>query len=237
MQEYIKYADVYRKEYGSEFDKVTRRGKKYRLSNEEERKIDNKVQLSKMTKNQESGEIVKKNKDLLMAFAGESLHPFAVVDKDSHYPRIDTGYVFTPDKEVDFIQDFSHSTFNQFKDQASTILWVTFYKPKNLLFQHLPVKKDVDLDTKGYEDGNRLRNGFILQILTNDIDEIVKIGGRTCNIYEGVMFGGNFKVSPFEKIIGYLFKKIEIWERKTWFDGRSCTLMYEFVKWTTNQKR
>ena len=52
-----------------------------------------------------------------------------------------------------------------------------------------------------------MRNGYIIDTLTSvDIQEIVKIGGKVVEIYEGVIYRENFKVSPFRKIIDILFK-------------------------------
>ena len=51
-----------------------------------------------------------------------------------------------------------------------------------------------------------MRNGYITQVLTSvDIQEIVKIGGRVVEIYEGVIYKENFKINPFEKVITKLF--------------------------------
>ena len=51
-----------------------------------------------------------------------------------------------------------------------------------------------------------MRNGYIVVILTSlDICEIVKIGGRVIEIYEGVIYREKFKVSPFRKVIEKLF--------------------------------
>ena len=51
-----------------------------------------------------------------------------------------------------------------------------------------------------------MRNEYIRQVLTSvGIQEIVKIGGKVIQIYEGVICRENFKVSPFEKIIDELF--------------------------------
>ena len=51
-----------------------------------------------------------------------------------------------------------------------------------------------------------MRNGFIIDTLTSvDIQEIVKIGGKVIEIYEGVIYRENFKVSPFRKVIEKLF--------------------------------
>ena len=71
-----------------------------------------------------------------------------------------------------FVNDFNNLTFNQIGND-SVIIQVKFYKPPNLLFQHLPVKEKV----KNVEV-NRLRNGYIIDILIYvDIQEIVKMGG------------------------------------------------------------
>ena len=51
-----------------------------------------------------------------------------------------------------------------------------------------------------------MRNGYIIQVLTSvDVQEIVKIGRKVIQIYEGVIYRENFKVSPFEKIIDEIF--------------------------------
>ena len=51
-----------------------------------------------------------------------------------------------------------------------------------------------------------MRNGYITQVLTSiDSQEIVKIGGKVIEIYEGVTYRENFEISPFEKIIDELF--------------------------------
>ena len=51
-----------------------------------------------------------------------------------------------------------------------------------------------------------MRNGYIIDTLTSvDIQEIVKIGGKVIEIYEGVIYRENFKISPFRKVIDILF--------------------------------
>ena len=61
---------------------------------------------------------------------------------------------------------------------------------------------------------NRKRNGYNIDTLTSvDIQEIVKIGGKVIQIYEGVILWENFKISLFEKYIEKLFalrKKIKM---------------------------
>ena len=51
-----------------------------------------------------------------------------------------------------------------------------------------------------------MRNGYIIDTLTSvDICEIVKIGGKVIEIYEGVIYRENFKISLFRKVIENIF--------------------------------
>ena len=51
-----------------------------------------------------------------------------------------------------------------------------------------------------------MRNGYIINTLTSfDILEIVKIGGEVGEIYEGVIYRENSKISPFRKVIEKLY--------------------------------
>ena len=50
-----------------------------------------------------------------------------------------------------------------------------------------------------------MRNGYTTQIMTAvDIKEIAKIGGKVIQIYEGVIYRENYKISPFQKVIDKL---------------------------------
>ena len=51
-----------------------------------------------------------------------------------------------------------------------------------------------------------MRNGYITQVLTSvDIQEIVKIGGKVIENYEGVIYRENFEKNPFEEVNTKLF--------------------------------
>ena len=51
-----------------------------------------------------------------------------------------------------------------------------------------------------------MRNGYIIDTLTSvGIQEIVKNYGETDEVYGGVIYRENFKVSPFQKIFDKLF--------------------------------
>ena len=94
-------------------------------------------------------------------------------------------------------EKFNSKTFNK----GSAILKIKCYNPKNLIVQHLPVK-----EKEKNNEINRMRKGHITQVLTSvDIQEVDKIGSKLIEIYEGVIYRENFKVSPFEKIIDQFF--------------------------------
>ena len=118
-------------------------------------------------------------------------------DENSIYPKIETGYSFTKDMNDELVEKFNTGNFTK----GSANLKIKYYNPKNLIVQHLPVKereKKIEI--------NRMQNGYIIDTFTSvDVQEIGKIGGRVIEIYEGVVYRENFKVSPFRKVIDKLF--------------------------------
>ena len=91
----------------------------------------------------------------------------------------------------ELVQKFNNQTFTQ----GSAILKIKYYNPKNLTVRHLPVKERVNK-----MEINRMFNGYIIDTLTSvDIQEIIEIGGKIIQIYEGVIYRENFIVSPFKK--------------------------------------
>ena len=192
IEEYLKYkkkyCDVYKKEYENQFND-------YRDENEDEKEkyINKKLGDLRIHKLLKQLNLI----DILWDFDATSLYPSAMWDEKSIYPRIETGYAFTRDMNKFLVHKFIIGNFNQ----GSAILKIKYYNPKNLIVQHLPVK-----EKEGKLEINRMRNGYIIDTLTSvDIQEIVKIGGKVIEIYEGVIYRENFKVSPFRKVIGYLF--------------------------------
>ena len=53
--------------------------------------------------------------DLLWDFDAVSLYPFALSDEKSLYPRIETGYAFTPDMNEDLVKKFDEGSFTRGK--------------------------------------------------------------------------------------------------------------------------
>ena len=131
-----------------------------------------------------------------MGYDGNILYPFAMWDQKSISPKIETGFVFKPHMKNVYVKTFNDQTFNEDGDE-SAILTIKYYNPPNLIFQHLPIKEKL----KKIED-NRMRNAYITDTLTSvDIQEIVKIGEKVIEIYEGVIYRENFMISPFRKVI------------------------------------
>ena len=135
-----------------------------------------------------------------MAFDGNSLYPSAMWDEKSVYPKIETGFAFKPHMIDVYVEAFNNQTINEDGDE-SAILTIKSHNPPDLIFQHLPIKEKVKK-----VEVNRMRNGYINDTLTSvDIQEIVKIGAQVIEIYEGVIYRENFKISPFRKVIEKLF--------------------------------
>ena len=133
-------------------------------------------------------------------FDATSLYPSGMWDENSVYPKIESGFCFKRDMNDVYVEAFQNQTFNQ-DGNESVILKIKYYNPPDLILQHLPVKEKV----KNIEV-SRMRNGYIIDTLTSiDICEIVKIGGKVTEIYEGVICRENFESLPFKKIIEELF--------------------------------
>ena len=115
----------------------------------------------------------------------------------SIYPRIEIGYPYTRDMNDELVEKFNTGIFTK----GSAILKIKYYIPKYRIVQHLPTK-----EKEKKIENNRMKNGYIIDHLTSvDIQEIVKIGGKVIEIYEGVIYRENFKKSPFRNVIVKLF--------------------------------
>ena len=183
-----KHYKIFQKEYESQFED-------YRLEDieEKEKYINEKLSELRLHKIIKRIELI----ELLWDFDAVSLYPSAMWDEKSIYPRIKTGYAFTRDMNNELVQKFNNQTFTQ----GSAFLKIKYSNPKNQIVQHIPMKeKEKKIEI------NRMRNGCIIDYLTYvDILEIVKIGRRVIEIYEGVIYRENFIVSPFRKVTDILF--------------------------------
>ena len=215
---YFEYTNEQRKiiedEYDSKFND-------YRDNDEEERTEHTNKELNKPPIHKK---LQKLNlNDVMMDFDATSLYPSAMWDENSVYPKKETGFAFKPHMNKTYVDAFNNQTFNQDGDE-SAILRIKYYNPRNLIFQQLPVKEKV----KNVEV-NRMRNGYIIDALTSvDICEIVKIGGRVIEIYEGFIYRENFKISPFRKVMENLFAL------RQKYKGEHNDLMQRLVKLIMN---
>ena len=156
-----KHFKVFEKKYESQFND-------YRDENieETEKYINEKLSNLRLHKIIKRKELI----HLLWDFDAVGLYLSAMWDPKSIYPTIETGYAFTKDMNDDLVEKFNNQTFTQ----GSAILKIKCFYPKNLIVQHLPVKEKVNKF-----EINRMRNGYITQVLTSfDIRENVKIGGK-----------------------------------------------------------
>ena len=183
-----KHYEIFEKEYENKFND-------YRDQDLEEKEKYNKEKLSNLRLHK----LIQKIEfiHLLWDFDAVSLYPSAMWDEKSIYPRYETGYAYTTDMNDELLEKFNTGNFTQ----GSAILKTKHYNPKNLIVQHLPIK-----ERQKRIENNRMRNGYIIDYLTSvDFQETVKIGVKVVEIYEGVIYRDNFKVSPFRKVIDKLF--------------------------------
>ena len=184
-----KHFKIFEKEYENRFND-------YRNENVEDKEkyINEKLSNLRLHKIIKRIELI----HLLWDFDAVNLYPSAMWDPKYTYPKIETGYAFEKHMNNELVEKFNNQTFTR----GSAILKIKYYNPKNLNVQHLPVKeKEKKIEI------NRMRNGYITQVLTSvDIQEIVKIGGKVIEIYEGVICRENYKVSFFKKVIDKLFE-------------------------------
>ena len=81
------------------------------------------------------------------------------------------------------------------------ILKVFYYNLKELLVLYVPVKEKA-----ASSQVNGMRKGYIHDTLTSvDIQEVVKLGGKSIKICECVVHKKIFDIAPFRNIIKFLF--------------------------------
>ena len=192
LEKYFDFLNKYEKQYTKEFDS------KYDDYRDIDKKTDYVNKLNMLSFHKELSKL--DSSKAHMDSDETSLYQSAMWDENSVYPKIETGFAFKPHMNHVYVEAFNTQTFNQDGDE-SAILPIKYYNPPSLIFQHLPVKEKV----KKVEI-NRMRKGYVIDTLTSlDVQEIVKIGGEVVEIYEGVIYRENFKISPFRKVIEKLF--------------------------------
>ena len=174
MKYKIKHFEIFEKEYEDQFID-------YRKENIEEKEKFINEKLSNLPIHLLIKQL--KRNELIWDFDCVSFYPSAMWDPKSIYPKIETGYACEKHMNNELVEKFNNQTFSQ----ESAILKIKYSDPKNLIVQHLPVKeKEKKIEI------NRMRNGYKTQVLSSvDVQEIVKIGGKVIEIYEGVIYQEN----------------------------------------------
>ena len=136
----------------------------------------------------------------MMDFDATRSYLSAMYDEKSVHLKIETRYAVKPHMNEVYVEAFNIQTFNQ-DGNESAILKMKYYNPPDLINQHLPIKeklRNIEVNT--------MRNGNILDTFTSvDIQEIAEIGGKRIEIYEGIIYRENFRISPLRKVIENLF--------------------------------
>ena len=70
-----------------------------------------------------------------MIFDGSSLYPYAMWDEKTVYPKIESGFAFTPHMNKVYVEVFQKQTFNQDGNESA------IFNPPNLVFQHIAINK------------------------------------------------------------------------------------------------
>ena len=171
VEAYVKYIKEFKNKYEAEY---LSNYSDYRQVKQQDK---NKYINEKLSELEISKKLIlswkKEFDDLLMAFDATSLYPSAMYDESSTYPKIETGFAFTPEMNKEIVNQFNMKTFTK-----SAILKIKYYNPKDIVLQHIPVKEEVNK-----VEVNGLRNGYIIDVLTSvDIQEIVRIGGKVIEV-------------------------------------------------------
>ena len=116
------------------------------------------------------------------------------------YPKIKIGFASKPHLNDVYVEPFNDKTFNLDVNESGVIK-LKYYNSSNPIFQHLPVREKVKkIEVK------RMRKSSIEDTLTTiDNCEILKMGGKVIEIYEGFIYRENFETSPFRKVIEKMF--------------------------------
>ena len=150
--------------------------------------------------------------DLLVSYDFNSLYPSAHIDKNSTWPKIETGYPFKKHMNDSICTLFNSGRWNELN--RSAFLTVKYHNPPNLIFQHLPIKERNENPYKNnrLEEINRMRNGIIIDTLTSiDIVEIVKYGVIILEVYEG-FFCHNLEFNPHTEFVTDMFEKRDLFK-------------------------
>ena len=164
----------------------------YRDINQKEKKDYNNIKLNILATHEHFSKLDWNNSQ--MVFDATSLYPSAMSDRNSVYPKRETGLDFEPHMKDVYVEAFNIQTFNQHVKESAIII-LKEYNPPNNIRQLLPVKKKVkNIEVK------KMRNGYIIDTLTSvDICATIKTAGKVIKAYEGAIYRETIGISTFSK--------------------------------------
>ena len=167
--------------------------------------------------------------DLLVLYDFNSLSPSVQIDSHSTWPKIETAYPFKKYTSDAICTSFNSGRWNELN--RSAFLTVKHHNPGNLIFQHNSVKEKIENPYKNnrLEEINRMRNGVIIDTLTNvDIVEVVKCGGVFLQVFEG-FFCYNLEYPPSTEFFTDMFEKRDL------FKSQGKDLLQNLARKSDNQ--
>ena len=135
-----------------------------------------------------------------MDFDATSLYPSAMYNEKSVYTKIESRFAFKPYMKDVYLESINNQFFSP-DGKVRAFLIIKYYYSPDLINEHLPVKEKVK-----NINGNGMRDGHVIDTLTSvDTEKMVEVVGKGIEIYEGVIYVENFKISPFGKVLKELF--------------------------------
>ena len=207
IDKYFKYINSKRDKFKIDFEngeKDYRKINKKELDKFLEKKL-GELEISKDLQNIDK-------KDLLVSYDFNSLYPSAHIDKNSTWPKIETSYPFKKCMNESICTLFNSGRWPELNRSAFST--IKYHNPKDLIFQHLPIKEKIENPYKNnrLEEINRMRNGIIIDTLTSvDIVEIVKYSGIILEVFEG-FFCHNLEFNPYTDFVTDMFQKSDMFK-------------------------
>ena len=156
--------------------------------------------------------------DLLVSNDYNSLYPSTITHKGSKGLKIETTIALIRDDSEWICSSFNIKTWGSLS--KSEFFKIEIFNPKEILFQHMPVKEIVFTNRKNrHEEINSSGNGDISHydyVTGADIEKVVRSGGHIVDVLV-VFIWQNFEYNPIERIITDLTDKtIKFKKNKSW---------------------
>ena len=142
-----------------------------------------------------------------------SLNLSAHSDENSTWPAIETSYPFEIYLNDAVCEIFNSGRWDELK--RTVFLTVKYHNPKNLIFQHIPIREKVKYSYKNrLQEMNHCRNGVIFDtLISQDIIQVVICGGVLLEVYEG-FFWHNMQHIPYTEFVKDMVSKRDLYKKQ-----------------------